>query len=32
MVYGAEVVLPTEPRYGSPRDQAYQSIEVEQAR
>jgi hypothetical protein len=31
MVYGAEVVLPTELQYGSPRVQAYQPIQVEQA-
>jgi hypothetical protein len=31
MVYGSEVVLPIELQYGSPRVQAYQSIEAEQA-
>jgi hypothetical protein len=31
MVYGAEVVLPTELQYGSPRVQAYQPIQAEQA-
>jgi hypothetical protein len=31
MVYGSVVVLPSELQYGSPRVQAYQPIEVEQA-
>jgi hypothetical protein len=31
-MYGLEVVLPTELQYGSPKVQAYQPIEVEQAR
>jgi hypothetical protein len=32
MVYDSEVILPTEMQYGSSRVQAYQLIEVEQAR
>jgi hypothetical protein len=32
MVYGSEVVLPTKLQYGSPRVQAYQLVEVMQAR
>jgi hypothetical protein len=31
MVYGSEVVLPTELQYGSPRVQAYQLDEAEEA-
>jgi hypothetical protein len=31
MVYGEEVMLPTELQYRSPRVQAYQSVEAEQA-
>jgi hypothetical protein len=31
MAYGVEVMLPTELQYRSPRVQAYQPIEVEQA-
>jgi hypothetical protein len=31
MVYGAKVALPIELQYGSPRVQAYQPIEDEQA-
>jgi hypothetical protein len=31
MVYGSEAILPTELQYGSPRVQAYQPIEAEQA-
>jgi hypothetical protein len=32
MVYGAEVVLPTDLQYGSPRVRAYQPDVVEEAR
>jgi hypothetical protein len=32
MMYGSEVVLPSELQYGSPRVQDYQSVEAEQAR
>jgi hypothetical protein len=31
MVYGAVAMLPTKLQYGSPRVQAYQPVEVEQA-
>jgi hypothetical protein len=31
MVYGSEVVLPIKLQYGSPKVQAYQSVEAEQA-
>jgi hypothetical protein len=31
MVYGSEIVLPSELQYGSLRVQAYQTVEVEQA-
>jgi hypothetical protein len=32
MVFGSEVVLPSELWYGSPRVQAYQLVEAEQVR
>jgi hypothetical protein len=31
MVYGSKAVLPTELQFGSPRVQAYHSVEEEQA-
>jgi hypothetical protein len=32
MVYGVEAILPIELHYGSPRVQAYQSVEAKRAR
>jgi hypothetical protein len=32
MMYGSEVILPSELQYGSPKVQGYQLVEVEQER